>query len=58
MLDKSIQHNKEYREEYRKAKRFDRSCRNHGSCPYCQGNREHSNKKRELSAKEKEKEND
>ncbi len=57
MLDKSIQHKKEYREPYRKAKRVDRSCRNHGSCLYCQDNRKHSNKKRELSAKEKEQEN-
>ena len=31
---------------YRKSKRFDKSCRNHGSCPYCQGNRHYSHDKR------------
>jgi hypothetical protein len=38
-LDKSIQSGKERRAQYRKSKRFDRSCRNHGSCPWCEGNR-------------------
>ena len=32
---------KEHRREYRSntAKSVDKSCRNHGSCPWCQGNR-------------------
>lgn len=34
-LDKAIKYGKEYRKPYRKSKAFDRSCRNHGSCPYC-----------------------
>jgi hypothetical protein len=38
-LDKAIEHNKEKRAPFRKSKRFDRTCRNHGKCPYCEGNR-------------------
>jgi hypothetical protein len=40
-LDKAILHGKEKRREYqgRTSKRFDRSCRNHGSCGYCENNR-------------------
>ena len=30
-----------------KAKQVDNSCKNHGSCPWCKGNRTHSNRKRE-----------
>jgi len=45
-LDKAIAHGKEYRREYRKSKRFDRTCRNHGGgkaypCPVCERNRLH-----------------
>lgn len=39
MLDKAILHGKEYRKPYRKSKAFDCSCRNHGSCGYCEDNR-------------------
>lgn len=28
-----------YKKPYRKSKVFDASCRNHGSCPWCKGNR-------------------
>ena len=38
-LDKAIEHGKERRKPYRGAKRFDRTCRNHGSCPWCERNR-------------------
>ena len=38
-LDKSIKHGKEHRKPYSKAKAVDKSCRNHGDCLYCQGNR-------------------
>jgi hypothetical protein len=38
-LDKAIEHKKEKRAPFRKSKAFDRTCRNHGSCPYCEGNR-------------------
>ena len=39
MLDKSIKHGKEKRDPYRKSKRFDRTCRNHGACSWCRDNR-------------------
>ncbi|HJV95155.1 MAG TPA: hypothetical protein VJ608_03925 [Albitalea sp.] len=35
-LDKAIEHGKEHRIQYRGSKRFDRTCRNHGSCKYCE----------------------
>jgi hypothetical protein len=38
-LDKAIRSGKEKRVEYRGSARFDRTCRNGGSCPYCQRNR-------------------
>jgi len=38
-LDKAIKHKKEKRAPFQKSKRFDRTCRNHGKCPYCEGNR-------------------
>lgn len=47
-LDKAIEHNKEKRKPYRGSKTFDKSCRNHGECPYCAGNRQHKHKKKEL----------
>lgn len=47
-LDKSIAHGKEHRKLYRGAKAIDRTCRNHGSCGWCKGNRTHKNDKREL----------
>ena len=40
-LDKAIKSGKEHRKPYRGSKRFDYSCRNHGSCPYCKQNRKH-----------------
>ncbi len=50
-LDKAIEHNKEHRGKYYGAKSIDPTCRNHGSCPWCQENRLHKDKK----SKEKEK---
>lgn len=38
-LDKAIKHGKEKRKPYRRAKAVDSTCRNHGSCDYCRGNR-------------------
>ena len=40
-LDKAIAHGKEFRKPYMGAKRCDKSCRNHGGCPYCERNRLH-----------------
>jgi uncharacterized protein (DUF983 family) len=50
-LDKGIEHGKEKRRKYQKSKRYDRSCRNHGSCPYCREGRLFSSKRR-LPAEE------
>ena len=46
-FDKFYPKRKDHRKTYFGSKRFDRSCRNHGSCGYCEGNRTHANKKRE-----------
>lgn len=40
-MDKAIQYGKEHRKAYRGAKAIDRTCRNHGSCEWCKGNRKH-----------------
>jgi hypothetical protein len=40
-LDKSIEHGKEYRKQYRGAKAVDKTCRNHGGCPHCSAGRKH-----------------
>ena len=49
-LDKAIEHNKEHRKAFTKSKAFDYSCRNHGSCSYCQGNRKHSTMRKQLAS--------
>lgn len=38
-----------YKKRYRRSRLISASCRCHGGCPYCLGNRMHSNEKRELS---------
>ena len=47
-LDKAIKFGKEKRKPYRKAKAIDQSCRNHGSCKWCEENRTYKNRKRML----------
>lgn len=49
-LNKAIEHNKEHRKKYHGAKAIDHTCRNHGSCPACQMNRQRKNLKRKQSA--------
>ena len=46
-LDKSIDSGKEKRKQYKGAKSIDKQCRNHGSCPWCEGNRIYKVKKKE-----------
>lgn len=46
-LDKAIRHGKEKRKPYRGSKAVDRTCRNHGSCRWCTGNRLHKHKRTE-----------
>lgn len=38
-LDKAIRYGKEKRRPYIKAKAVDATCRNHGSCTWCERNR-------------------
>lgn len=38
-LNKAIEHGKEKRHPYRRSKAFDRTCRNHGTCKWCEENR-------------------
>ena len=52
MLDKAIAHGKEHRKPYRKSRRFDRACRNHGSCGYCWGNRTYAGRRAEAAARQ------
>ena len=46
MLNKAIEHKKEHRKPYTGAKAIDKSCRNHGSCDYCLGNRMYKYRKK------------
>lgn len=40
-LDKAIKHGKEHRKPYTGSKAIDGTCRNHGGCPCCEGNRKY-----------------
>lgn len=51
-FDNHYPNRKDWRKPYRKAARFDRSCRPHGGCGYCEDNRLYTNKKRLLIANE------
>jgi hypothetical protein len=48
-LDKAIEHGHEHRKPYTKAKKFDRTCRNHGSCNWCRDDRTYKFRKREMA---------
>ena len=50
-MDKGIEHGKEKRRKHRGAKAVDRTCRNNGSCPSCEGTRTHNARKRKAEAK-------
>ena len=47
-LDKAIQHKKERRKPYHGAQAVDATCRNHGSCQWCEGNRTYKFRKKEI----------
>jgi hypothetical protein len=51
-LDKAIISGKERRKPYYKSKAFDASCRNHGSCQRCGGNRMFQAVKADAKAKQ------
>jgi hypothetical protein len=50
-LEKAIAYKKEQRRPFRGSKAFDSSCRNHGGCPWCEGNRLRSQRRAQLAAK-------
>lgn len=49
-LDKAIKCGKEKRKKYSGSKAIDCSCRNHGTCAYCESGRQHFDKKRRSAA--------
>lgn len=52
MLYKAIEHGKEKRKKYYGSKAIDCSCRNHGDCEYCKGNRLYQFKKELAKCKD------
>ena len=44
-LDKAIEHKKERRKKFYGAKAVDSTCRNHGTCPWCEDNRLYKSKR-------------
>lgn len=55
-LDKAIEHGHEHREQYRGSKAIDKTCRNHGGCPWCEENRMYKNLKKEEDMDDQEEE--
>lgn len=53
-MNKAIEHGKEKRKPYRGSKAIDKTCRNHGGCDWCQGNRTIANAKEQLKMDSKE----
>ena len=53
-LDKSIEHGHDHRKPYHGSKAIDKTCRNHGGCDWCEGNRKHKYRKREVAMEERE----
>ena len=51
-LEKAIKYKKEHRKEYYGAKKVDKSCRNHGSCLWCEENRLYKVKKNKIKERE------
>lgn len=51
-MDKAIASGKEHRKPYYGSKAIAKSCRNHGSCPYCTKNRQHKFLENNLTARE------
>lgn len=55
-LDKAIKHHKEYRKPYYGSQAIDKSCRCHGTCGVCAGNRQHRYDKKKLDQQQQLKE--
>lgn len=47
-FDRHYPNRKDHRAPYRRSARFDRSCRPHGGCAWCEGGRLHSSQRRML----------
>lgn len=50
-LDKAIKHGKEKRKQYTGAKEVDATCRNHGSCLWCERCRLYQSRKEDEKTK-------
>ncbi len=53
-FDKNYPNRKDKRKPYRKSKAFDKSCRCHGGCSWCEGNRTFFDKKYRIKSEEEE----
>jgi hypothetical protein len=52
-FDKHYPNRKDQRREYMNgSRRFDRTCRNGGSCPWCQASRKHRRRVADVATKE------
>ena len=51
-LDKAIKHGKEKRKPYTGSEAIDKSCRNHGSCLFCEHDRKHKFRDKHPAIKE------
>lgn len=51
-FDKHYPARKDWRKAYRGSKAVDRTCRNHGSCPWCAKNRQHKSQRRKPIVEE------
>lgn len=55
-MEQGIAHGKEHRKPWRgkdRSKNFAKSCRNHGGCPYCTGNRQFNARRKNAEAEAK-----
>jgi hypothetical protein len=51
-FDKNYPNRKDHRRHYRRSKAFDRSCRNHGRCSWCESDRLIQTLKADIKASE------
>jgi hypothetical protein len=45
-FDAHYPNRKDRRKQYSDTRQFDKSCRSHGDCPWCQGKRKYKHKRR------------
>lgn len=55
-LHKAIAHRKEKRKPFYGSKVFDRSCQNHGGCPWCLANRTYQQRRLNEAAEQERRE--